>query len=87
MAARRPLFAHDAQHLVMRTMEAGPRAERLLDSQVEPFLGEKPPFTTQKSIRLSAVARRKGASESNGMRVPCRSIATSSTRLASGWMT
>src|SRR5206468_9418706 len=38
MAARRPLLAHDAQHLVMGTVEPGPRAERLLDSKVKPFL-------------------------------------------------
>src|SRR5204862_2135564 len=38
MAARRPLLAHDAQDLVMATVEPGPRAERLLDSKIEPFL-------------------------------------------------
>src|SRR5829696_3394787 len=38
MAAGRPVIAHDAQHLVMRTMEPGPRAERLLDPKVKPFL-------------------------------------------------
>ena len=41
MAARRPVIAHDAQHLVMGTMEPGPRAERLLDSKVKPFLGRE----------------------------------------------
>src|SRR5678815_3437250 len=41
MAARRPLIAHDTQHLVMGTMEPGPRAEGLLDSKIKPFLGRK----------------------------------------------
>jgi hypothetical protein len=35
------VIAHDAQHLVMGTMEPGPAAQRLLDTKVKPFFGRE----------------------------------------------
>ncbi len=83
VTARRPVIPDDPVDDVARAVRQRPGGQRLLHLGIEPLLRSDPSLHHDLSISPSAVARWRVASSVNGMRVPCRSIVTSSTRLVS----